>query len=75
MKVPALYELEPMGVGGALEANGRIYFFCPATDCRDKFAPSLGDPKLVGWGWDEDHIEGTVCDFCGAVLEPDEATA
>jgi hypothetical protein len=69
MQVPALYEMEPIGIGGALEANGRVYFFCPDKDCRDLYAKTMGDPAFVGWGWDDDRIEGTVCDQCGTVLD------
>jgi len=77
MKVPALYEMEPIGKDSTLEANGRVYFFCPAKDCRDVFAQSFDEAGgiTLGFGWDDDHIQGTVCDHCGEVLEPDTATA
>jgi hypothetical protein len=74
MKVPALYELEPIGVDGQLEANGRVYFFCPAKDCRDVFHREHSDLEPMGFGWDEDYIEGTVCDQCETLLTADPAT-
>ena len=71
LRVPALYEMEPIGVDGKLEANGRVYFFCPDRDCRDAFNRTHPDLKPLGFGWDENHINGTVCDYCGTLLEED----
>jgi len=67
--VPALYEMEPIGVDGQLEANGRVYFFCPDRDCRDAFNRTHAELKPLGFGWDTDAIDKTVCDYCGDSLE------
>ena len=67
---PALYELDPIGEDGAMEANGTIYFFCSEAH-RDLFEQAWSNPSggPFGKGLDTDHIEGTVCDRCGVTLE------
>ena len=61
-----LYEGEPIGVDGALEANGRVYHFC-SEKCRRMFEV---DPEItLHAGTSGDYIQGTVCDECSIPLE------
>ena len=60
----AIFELEPIGVDGVLEANGTIYYFCSEI-CRSRFDGS-GLSGVPENGESIDAIEGTVCDQCGA---------
>lgn len=64
----AIFELEPIGLDGALEANGRIYYFCSEL-CRARFDGSGLSGEILAPGTSEDAIPGTVCDQCGAVLQ------
>ena len=63
----AIFELEPIGLDGALEANGVVYHFC-SEECRAKFDGS-GLSGVLQSGDSPDAIEGTVCDQCGIDLE------
>jgi hypothetical protein len=67
---PVLYEMEPIGLQGADEANGRVYFFCSAEH-RDQYRDAF--PALCHEGMSDDYIRGTVCDQCGRLL-PDTNT-
>jgi hypothetical protein len=62
----ALFELEPIGIDGQMEANGRVYHFC-SVECRGSF-DGCGLPGYRE-GESPDAIEGTVCDQCGTPLE------
>ena len=64
----ALFELEPIGINGTLEANGRVYYFC-STLCQALFDYDEITSAPLAPGISEDAIEGTVCDQCGAVLQ------
>jgi len=69
--------MEPIGLGGELEANGTIYRFCHNNGndrCRIKFLNAHPDESLKR-GVDPDAIDGTVCDQCGAVLVDDSPNA
>lgn len=55
----AVFEVEPIGVGGALEANGRVYYFC-SDHCREEFMAGLPDEEYHR-GDSPDAIDGTVC--------------
>lgn len=63
----AIFELEPIGLDGALEANGVVYHFC-SEECRAKFAGN-GLLRVFQAGDSPDAIEGTVCDQCGITSE------
>ena len=64
----ALYEVEPIGLGGALEAT-TTYWFC-SEECRQQFeCESLTQP-----GENNEYEPGTVCDECGKEL-PDPHAA
>ena len=63
MNTPVLFEMDPIGRNGAMEANGRIYYFC-SDSCRAAFPLNYD----VSSGTDDDWIDGTVCDQCGAKL-------
>lgn len=63
---PAIFELEPIGVNGQLEANGRVYVFC-SDACRTAFdlkgiASKAAPQPLI------DMCDGHECDSCGVVL-------
>jgi hypothetical protein len=60
----AIYELDSIGVNGALEAVA-VYHFC-SEDCRQAFRRTLWEPTSLGVS--SDFIDGTVCDKCGAAL-------
>lgn len=59
----AIFEVEPIGEDGALEANGRVYHFC-SGQCRSTF--DLSVPAHLGES--DDWIDGAVCDKCGEPL-------
>lgn len=61
---PALYIMQPIGEGGALEAVETL-FFC-SDDCRQIIADNTA--YTVKLGMSSDWIEGTVCDECGKEL-------
>ena len=65
----ALFEVEPIGVDGALEANGRVYHFC-STRCRNMFAVDAEYNPGTEYheGTSPDAIPCTVCDECGVAL-------
>lgn len=60
--VPVLYEMEPIGVGGALEAS-IVHWFC-SEQCRRVF--ELDAP--VESGENGDFARGTQCEECGKVV-------
>jgi hypothetical protein len=59
MEYPVIYEMEPIGVNGALEAVA-IHWYC-SESCRDKDDTLLGDTKI---GMNGDYADGTVCERC-----------
>lgn len=69
MDYPAIYMLDPIGVDGALEANGTVFIYCSET-CRSTAI------KERGVGSDHPHklsaspdwADGAVCDECLARL-------
>lgn len=63
MKVPTLYEMEPIGLGGTLEANGTVYWFC-SDECRSRFEIDT----TTHTGESSDFETGTVCDECGKAV-------
>lgn len=63
-RVPALYEMEPIGQDGSLQAVSVVWFCSEA--CRDAFTPVPG--VTVERGMDGEWIDGTVCDKCGKPL-------
>ena len=68
--LPALFQMEPIGLDSELEANGVIYRFCNKGGndaCRIKFLREHSNDNLER-GVDPDAIEGTVCDQCGTEL-------
>lgn len=64
--VLALFELEPIGLDDALEANGRVFHFC-SDHCREEFKCGFTDDTYA-YGTSTDAITGTVCDECGGEL-------
>lgn len=65
LKVPVLYEMEPIGVGGTLEANGNVEWFC-SVKCRSRH--NVEADETVQEGLSSDFETGTVCDECGKVV-------
>ena len=63
----AIFELEPIGVDGALEAT-YSHVFC-SDKCREAF--KLTDGQQSKFGEDVDFIDGCVCETCGVPLELD----
>lgn len=59
-----IFERDPIGVDGALEANGTVRFFCSEM-CRSSFDVFPTDVD----GESDDFVEGTVCENCGKPLE------
>ena len=59
----AIYETEPIGVDGGLEAVA-VHHFCTRV-CRDSYAGPLKAHQTVALGEDNETIEGEVCEFCG----------
>lgn len=59
---PCIYEREPIGVDGALEAT-TVRWFC-SSECRENAARM---PRDVD-GFDGEWIAGTQCDKCGKPL-------
>lgn len=65
----AVYELEPTGLDGGLEANGCIEFACSAGCADDLKLGLLIDGAIgVDIGECNDYIDGTVCELCGKRL-------
>ena len=60
----ALYDMEPIGVDGALEATGVIYFCSP--ECRLAFAKQCQSPPATGE--DSEFLPGHRCEECGKEL-------
>lgn len=69
---PALFEMEPIGVGGTLEATA-TYRFCSA-ECREQFKASAAAPaEPTEDGEDDGAIPGERCTAgCGAILLTEE---
>ena len=61
----ALYETEPIGLDGELEAVA-VHFFC-SDKCRAEQGEVPAD-QTVAYGEDNDFIDGTVCETCGKIL-------
>jgi hypothetical protein len=66
--VSTLYELEPIGVNGAMEANGRVYHFCCGAH-REQYRESFPN-SFMSEGMSGEYLAGTVCDQCGLILLP-----
>jgi hypothetical protein len=66
--VPALYEMEPIGVNGAMEANGRVYHFCCGAH-REQYREMFPN-VCMSEGMSGEYLDGTVCDQCGLILLP-----
>lgn len=66
MEAPAIFVLEPIGVDGALEANGTVYYFC-TFGCRLQWRNKT--PNIfTKSAYSPDYCEGTVCDECGRAI-------
>lgn len=66
---PAIYILDPIGVDGALEANGTVFVYCSEA-CRTIAIIERGvesDPPHR-LGASSDWVDGAVCDECGIKL-------
>ncbi len=63
-----LYEMEPLGVDGALEANGVVYYFCCGSHL-DRYRSEHYGEAVYNSGIDGEPLDGTVCDFCGKEIE------
>lgn len=66
--LPVIYNMEPIGVDGANEATG-VLFYC-SESCRCTAAIELRSESdgPVQYGRSEDYIDGAVCDACGLKL-------
>ena len=62
-----LYELEPIGVDGQLEAAAVLPFCSEA--CRENY--KVPTWQTVGKGENSDFLPGTVCETCGYPLPPE----
>lgn len=70
-KLLALYEQEPIGLDGALEATNVFYFCCDA--CRQQFINNRNpSDKPLESGVSSDFESGTVCDQCDRPAETDQ---
>jgi hypothetical protein len=63
----AIYELEPIGLDGALEANGRVHFYCSDNHAKQAItehfdSANYSQPVLL---LAEDFLPGTQCEACG----------
>lgn len=67
---PALAEMEPIGVGGKLEAVA-VYHFC-STECREYYRMNLDARPSATGTYDEiadpSSVAGEVCEACGREL-------
>jgi hypothetical protein len=77
-RVPCIYILDPIGVDGALEANGIVYYFCSercmniaanAIEHKTERQPYSTGEQPYSMGESSDWIPGTQCDECGQSLE------
>jgi hypothetical protein len=64
MKKPVVYDCQPIGVDGFMEAV-HVRYFCSLL-CRS----SVPDEDETQYGLDGDWPAGTVCEKCGIVLQP-----
>lgn len=62
MKVYTLFEMEPIGVGGALEAVYAVAFCSEA--CCDAYARRHPTAGSKAFGPDTSFADGHVCDEC-----------
>ena len=65
---PVLYEMEPIGVGGSLEAVAE-HIYCSVT-CRSKDATMFDTPILPGDA--EPSMDGLQCEGCNRPLVKDD---
>lgn len=70
----AIYELDAIGLDGALEANGRVHFYCSHA-CLETGRSDFNN-QTIATGSDDNWVDGTVCESCGDELreiepEPD----
>lgn len=61
----AIYELEPIGKDGALEANGTIHWYC---DKPCSLAGRLDYKGDLAEGVDNDCVDGMRCEWCTSPL-------
>jgi hypothetical protein len=59
-KYPVIYDMDEIGVNGALEAVG-IHYFC-SVECRANHSASGQD------GESDEYLPGTQCEECGKEL-------
>ena len=64
--IPVLFELEPIGSAGTLEATA-TRFFCSVA-CRSKFETDLPTKEGEFTASSPEIEKGTVCEECGEVL-------
>lgn len=66
MSIPTIFEMEPIGVDGALESVAAYGFCCES--CRFKF--KIEHPQMrVSEAEEPNSFEsGHVCDYCGGEL-------
>lgn len=60
-----IYELEPIGKDGALEANGSVHWYCDES-CRS--AGRLDFKGDIAEGQSDDWADGTRCEWCTTPL-------
>lgn len=65
LRVPVLYGMEPTGVGGTLEANGIVEWFC-SVKCRSRH--NVEADETVQEGSSSDFENGTLCEECCKVV-------
>ena len=61
--VPALYEMEPIGIDGHLEAVATLWF-C-SEGCREAYLSHTEQLVVVASGEDSDYWDGICCEECG----------
>ena len=66
-RIHTLFEMEPIGVNGALESV-TAYGFC-SKDCRDAFWTEHKDHTLSPAEEPNSFEDGHVCDRCGKELQ------
>ena len=73
MPIPVVFELDSIGVGGASEAVA-VQWYC-SEPCREA-AITRDQLPAEQWtrGTSTDHVNGTVCEFCGQPV-PNEVGA
>lgn len=69
-QILALYETEPIGVGGKQEAVN-VFYFC-SNPCREQFKATRNPAdRPLRPGLSPDAIEDTVCDHCDRLVAKD----